>query len=178
MTNIFHRGIPCVPPIVNGIEFKPSEDHDGLFVGEATPEAVALFDGIPGFNADPEALKLVAEETPAEAPKGIADPDHDPILVGLKADLEKTSAALVDANAKVETLEAENEELRARVSELEAELDNEQEEDVQKDGVDSLKADIAALEAKKAEKGKLSPAETKKLEKLQKRLAELAASAQ
>ena len=172
MSKLFHHGSPCDPPVVNGFEFKPSEDHEGLFVADVPDDAKALFDGIPSFSGDPEKLTAPVVEEKV----GIAALEPPTDIAALVAENKALKENAVDASAKIGTLEAENSELRARMAELEAELESEQDGDIQKEGqdIEAPKADIAALEAKKAEKGKLSPAEAKKLEKLQKRMAEVA----
>lgn len=167
MKKLYHRGAPCHPPIVNGVTFAPSEEHPDHYVGEATPEQAAAFEGVPTFFDHPDNdPALAVEELISDNNQDTSG--HDALVsenAALKAENTKLQEQVVDLTAKVDTLATENGALREQIAALEA---DEEEPEAGTD-LDALEAEIKALEEKKAA-GQTSASENMKLGKLKKKL--------
>jgi regulator of replication initiation timing len=163
MTKLYHRGAPCDPPNVNGIEFSQDAENPEFFSAEVAD--ASIFAGIDSFVDDP--LK-----SPVPTPAVSHTSSDDSLEVAtIHAQNTALQARIVDFQARVSTLEIENNELRLALDEANAALSAEQDDDVADDDKAQITAEIEALETKKSLEGKLSPAENMKLGKLNKRLA-------
>lgn len=166
MAKIFHFGAPCDPPIVNGFHFKESLEHVGYWVSEVEEEAVKLFEGIEAFFSHPsEDPRLSTDFVTAEAQEGVPYPD--PVVS--KVEYDAVVAENAELKAQVGSLEAQVTELQSQVDEFQKALDEEEEHEISGQGDDALKAEVAALEAKKTASGLTKP-EAMKLGKLKKKL--------
>lgn len=162
MAKIFHFGAPCDPPIVNGFHFKESLEHVGYWVSEVEEEAAKLFEGIKDFFSHPsEDPRLTTDFVTVEAKEGVPFPD--PVVS--KVEYDAVVAENAELKAQVGSLEAQVTELQSQVDELQKALD----EEMEGEGDDALKAEVAALEAKKSAGGLTKP-EAMRLGKLKKKL--------
>lgn len=164
MKKLYHRGAPCHPPIVNGVAFAPSEEHQDYFVGEATPEQAAAFEGVPTFFEHPDSDPSLAVQVATSTTQPEQAPDYTAEIGRLTAENAKLQERVVDLTAKVDTLAVENTALREQIAELESDKGEEGATDL-----DALDAEVKALEAKKAA-GQTSKAENMQLGKLKKKL--------
>lgn len=168
MKSIFHFGAPCDPPIVNGFKFKESVEHVGYWMAEIEEEAVKLFEGIETFFSHPSEdprLTAPAPEAPIQAVEG-------GMVLGAvvpKAEYDAVVAENAELKAQAGSLEAQITELQAQIEELQKALDEEEDAEIGDKAGDALKAEIDALEAKKAAGGLTKP-EAMKLGKLKKKL--------
>jgi hypothetical protein len=159
MTKIYHRGIPCHPPVVNGITFEQDPEHECYYSAEASVEELAAFEGVTPFFTDIEKeIARLDALTPDVPPSSDSD---------MKAMLEVLSSENVSLAEAVNAKDKEIADLNATIAAMEAAVG----EAEAVEGVDAIKAEIETLEAKKAVDGKLSPAESMKLGKLKKRIA-------
>lgn len=169
MKFIAHKGKPCTPPIVHGIEFAPHHD-EVHFLAKVEDGHAALqhFTGHPSYRIV-DSVDDVAEAFAGPAPELVpAGTDLDALIksTGLPTKVQ----ALETANAE---LRAENDALRSKVEALQGELEAAKAGGDESDDIEQLKAEINVLETKKGQEGKLSFNENMKLGKLQAKLEKL-----
>ena len=65
MTTLFHKGVPCTPPIVNGVPFK--DRGDGVFLGDVPDGREDEFLRIPAYSIEDPAPPKLSKKAQAAA---------------------------------------------------------------------------------------------------------------
>jgi len=76
MTTIFHKGVPCDPPIVNGIPFQ--DRGDGVFIGDVPEGREDELLGIPAYSLEDPAPAKKGKAAVKGAPKSESTGDGAP----------------------------------------------------------------------------------------------------